>query len=192
MNKAVADDYEKVVDLKPLANFNVPLSIFHYKDYNSDFFTSWYNVSSRIFKEINQACPEKQALNLALSVLILPYIAFTALGLVIYSKINSKTQADIGEDKTKKSKTSVPERLAYGVLAAIVILVNIAMLAALLIPATLALATFCLLNKKLSHSLIAAIKISNGLCQNEHQNIEVSFHEIEAIEADIKWNMEVK
>lgn len=82
--------------------------------------------------------------------------------------------------------------MAYGVLAAIVILVNIAVLAALLIPATLALATFYLLNKKLSHFLIAAIKISNGLCQNEHQNIEVSFHEIEAIEADIKWNMEVK
>lgn len=82
--------------------------------------------------------------------------------------------------------------MAYGVLAAIVILVNIAVLAALLISATLALATFYLLNKKLSHFLIAAIKISNGLCQNEHQNIEVSFYEIEAIEADIKWNMEVK
>ncbi|WP_265037373.1 hypothetical protein [Wolbachia endosymbiont (group A) of Anomoia purmunda] len=184
--------FDSVEEQEPLANFNVPLSIFHYKDYNSDFFTSWYNVSSRIFKEINQACPEKQALNLALSVLMFPYIVFTALGLVIYNKINSKTQADIGQDKTKKSETSVPERLAYGVLAAIVILVNIAVLAALLIPATLALATFYLLNKKLSHSLIAAIKISNGLCQNEHQNIEVSFREIDAGKSDIMWDMEVK
>lgn len=246
MNKAVADDYEKVVDLnnnsddlgkvesvvtleeeeeffdameeqelvsnveegnnlgelelaaseeqEPLANFNVPLSIFHYKDYNSDFFTSWYNVSSRIFKEINQACPEKQALNLALSVLMFPYIVFTALGLVIYSKINSKTQVSSEEKKTKKSEVSesTAKRLAYGVLAAIVILVNIAVLTALLIPATLALATFYLLNRKLSHSLIAAIKISNGLCQNEHQNIEVPFREIDAGKSGIMWNMEVK
>ncbi|MFP3031655.1 MAG: hypothetical protein ACEY3M_11145, partial [Wolbachia sp.] len=225
MNKAVADDYEKVVDLnnnsddlgkvesvatleeeeeffdaveeqEPLANFNVPLSIFHYKDYNSDFFTSWYNISSRIFKEVNRACPEKKVLNLALSVLMFPYIVFTALGLAVYNKLktNDKTQISSEENKTKKSEVSesTAKRLAYGVLAAIVILVNIAVLAALLIPATLALATFYLLNKKLSHFLIAAIKISNGLCQNEHQNIEVSFHEIEAIEADIKWNMEVK
>ncbi len=201
MNKAVADDYEKVVDLnnnsddlgkvvsisnviseeeeeffdameeqepvsnveegnnlgevelaaseeqEPLANFNVPLSIFHYKDYNSDFFTSWYNVSSRIFKEINQACPEKQALNLALSVLMFPYIVFTALGLVIYSKINSKTQVSSEEKKTKKSEVSesTAKRLAYGVLAAVVILVSIPILLLLLIPATFALATFYLL-----------------------------------------------
>lgn len=48
------------------ASFNVPLSIFHYKDYNSDFLTSWYNVSSEIYKEINRACPEKKVLNLVL------------------------------------------------------------------------------------------------------------------------------
>lgn len=177
---------------EPLANFNVPLSIFHYKGYDSDFFISWYNVSSEIFKEINGACPEKKVLNLALSVLMFPYIVFTALGLVIYNKINSKTQANIGEDKTKKSETSVPERLAYGVLAAIVILVNIAMLAALLIPATLALATFYLLNRKLSHSLVAVLKVSSGSYQKKHQDIEVSFREIDAGKLDIKWDMEVK
>ncbi|WP_341811067.1 hypothetical protein [Wolbachia endosymbiont (group A) of Andrena bucephala] len=188
--------FDAVEEQEPLANFNVPLSIFHYKDYNSDFFTSWYNISSRIFKEVNRACPGKKVLNLALSVLMFPYIVFTALGLAVYNKLktNDKTQISSEENKTKKSEVSesTAKRLAYGVLAAIVILVNIAVLAALLIPATLALATFYLLNKKLSHFLIAAIKISNGLCQNEHQNIEVSFHEIEAIEADIKWNMEVK
>lgn len=135
MNKAVADDYEKVVDLnnnsddlgkvesvaileeeeeffdaveeqEPLANFNVPLSIFHYKDYNSDFFTSWYNISSRIFKEVNRACPEKKVLNLALSVLMFPYIVFTALGLAVYNKLktNDKTQISSEENKTKKVK----------------------------------------------------------------------------------------
>ncbi|WP_353282955.1 hypothetical protein [Wolbachia endosymbiont (group A) of Pogonocherus hispidulus] len=188
--------FDAVEEQEPLANFNVPLSIFHYKDYNSDFFTSWYNISSRIFKEVNRACPEKKVLNLALSVLMFPYIVFTALGLAVYNKLktNDKTQISSEENKTKKSEVSesTAKRLAYGVLAAIVILVNIAMLAALLIPATLALATFYLLNRKLSHSLIAAIKISNGLCQNEHQNIEVSFREIDAGKSDIMWDMEVK
>ncbi|MGL9779870.1 MAG: hypothetical protein ACR5K5_06575, partial [Wolbachia sp.] len=186
--------FDAVEEQEPLANFNVPLSIFHYKDYNSDFFTSWYNISSGIFKEINRACPEKKVLNLALSVLMLPYIAFTALGLVIYSrfKANSKKQEGVGEDKAKKGETSVPKRLAYGALAAIAIFVNVTVLVALIVPATVALATFYLLNKKLSHFLIAAIKISNGLCQNEHQNIEVSFHEKEVPGPNIAWDMEVK
>ncbi|WP_265026584.1 hypothetical protein [Wolbachia endosymbiont (group A) of Bibio marci] len=178
------------------AGFDVPLSIFHYKDYNSDFFTSWYNISSRIFKEINQACPEKQALNLALSVLMFPYIVFTALGLAVYNKLktNDKTQISSGENKTKKSEVSesTAKRLAYGVLASIAVLVSIPILLLLLIPATPALATFYLLNRKLSHSLIAVLKVSSGLCQNEHQNIEVSFREIDAGKSDIQWDMEVK
>lgn len=40
--------------------------------------------------------------------------------------------------------------------------------------------------------MVAALKISNGLYQNEHQNIEVSFREIDAGKSDIKWDMEVK
>jgi len=180
--------------IKQIAAFNVPLSIFHYKDYNSDFFTSWYNMSSEILKEINRACPEKKVLNLALSVLMLPYIAFTALGLVIYSrfKANSKTQEGVGEDKTQKSEASVPKRLAYGVLAAIAIFVNVAVLTALVIPATVALATFYLLNRDLSHSLVAALKISMGQYSNKHQNIEVSFCEKEVSEPNIAWDMKVK
>lgn len=178
------------------ADFDIPLSIFHYKDYNSDFFTSWYNISSGIFKEINRACPEKRVLNLALSVLMFPYIVFTVLGLVIYNKFktNDKIQISSEESKTKKSEVSesTAKRLAYGVLAAVAILVSIPILLLLLIPATPALATFYLTNRKLSHSLVDVLKVSSGLCQNEHQNIEVSFHEIEAIETDIKWDMEVK
>jgi hypothetical protein len=65
-------------------------------------------------------------------------------------------------------------------------------LVTLIIPATLALATFFLLNKKLSHSLIATVKIGSGLYKIEHQNIEVSFHEIDAGESDIRWDMEIK
>lgn len=239
MNKAVADDYEEIVDLgkvesisnvavevdpvveegndlglanseegeeffdaisqqdwltKQVAAFNVPLSIFHYKDYDSDFFTSWYNMSSEILKEINRACPEKKVLNLALSVLMLPYIAFTAQGLVIYSrfKANSKTQEGVVEDKTKKSETGVPKRLAYGVLAAIAIFVNVTVLVTFVVPATIALATFYLLNRDLSHSLVAALKISMGQYSNKHQNIEVSFHEMEASGPSIAYDMEIK
>ncbi|WP_250294938.1 hypothetical protein [Wolbachia endosymbiont of Oedothorax gibbosus] len=179
---------------EPLANFNVPLSIFHYKDYNSDFFTSWYNVSSRIFKEINQACPEKKVLNLALSVLMFPYIVFTALGLAVYNKLktNDKTQISSEENKTKKVSESTTKRLAYGVLAAVAILVSIPILLLLLIPATPALATFYLLNRKLSHSLIDVLKVSSGSYQKKHQNIEVSFREIDAGKSDIKWDMEIK
>ncbi|WP_250296584.1 hypothetical protein [Wolbachia endosymbiont of Oedothorax gibbosus] len=188
--------FDALEEQEPLANFNVPLSIFHYKDYNSDFFTSWYNISSEIFKEINRACPEKKVLNLALSVLIFPYIVFTALGLAVYNKLktNDKTQISSEENKTKKSEVSesTAKRLAYGVLAAVAILVSMPILLLLLIPATPALATFYLLNRKLSHSLVAAVKISNGLYQNEHQNIEVSFHEIDAGKSDIKWDMEIK
>uniref|UniRef100_A0AAU7YMK0 Uncharacterized protein n=1 Tax=Wolbachia endosymbiont of Oeneis ivallda TaxID=3171168 RepID=A0AAU7YMK0_9RICK len=180
--------------IKQIAAFNVPLSIFHYKGYNSDFFTSWYNMSSEILKEINRACPEKKVLNLALSVLMLPYIAFTALGLVIYSrfKANSKTQESVGEDKTKKSETGVPKRLAYGVLAAIAIFVNVTVLVALIVPATVALATFYLLNRDLSHSLVTALKISMGQYSNKHQNIEVSFHEAKVSRTSITCDVEIK
>ncbi|WP_425384260.1 hypothetical protein [Wolbachia endosymbiont (group B) of Eupithecia inturbata] len=180
--------------IKQIAAFNVPLSIFHYKDYNSDFFTSWYNMSSEILKEINRACPEKKILNLALSVLMLPYIAFTALGLVIYSrfKANSKTQEGVVEDKTKKSETGVPKRLAYGALAAMAIFVNVTVLVALIVPATVALATFYLLNRDLSHSLVTALKITMGQYSNKHQNIEVSFHEMEVSESSIAYDMEIK
>lgn len=177
-----------------IAAFNVPLSIFHYKDYNSDFFTSWYNTSSEIFREINRACPEKKVLNLALSVLVLPYIVFTAMGLVIYSrfKADNKTQADVGEDKTKKGETSVPKRLAYGALAAMAVFVNVTVLLALIVPATVALATFYLLNRDLSHSLVTALKISMGQYSNKHQNIEVSFHEKGNPGPNIARDMEIK
>ncbi|TVS94401.1 hypothetical protein COM42_004080, partial [Wolbachia pipientis] len=186
--------FDALEEQEPLANFNVPLSIFHYKDYNSDFFTSWYNMSSEILKEINRACPEKRVLNLALSVLMLPYIAFTALGLVVCSRFqaNSKKQEGVGEDKTKKSETGVPKRLAYGVLAAIAIFVNMAVLVALVVPATIALATFYLLNRDLSHSLVTALKISMGRYSNKHQNIEVSFHEKEVPGSNIAWDMEIE
>ncbi|WP_353288850.1 hypothetical protein [Wolbachia endosymbiont (group A) of Pogonocherus hispidulus] len=189
---ATLEEQESVSNLKKIgADFSIPLSIFHYKGYGSDFFTSWYNISSEIFKEINRACLEKKVLNSALSVLMFPYVASVALGLVIY-KTNSKTQTSSEESKTKKSEVSTAKRLAYGVFAAIAILVDIAVLIALIIPATPALATFYLTNRKLSHSLVAALKISNGLYQNEHQNIEVSFREIDAGKSDIKWDMEVK
>lgn len=180
--------------IKQIAAFNVPLSIFHYKDYDSDFFTSWYNMSSEILKEINRACPEKKVLNLALSVLMLPYIAFTALGLVIYSrfKASSKTQEGVVEDKTKKSETGVPKRLAYGALAAMAIFVNVTVLVALIVPATVALATFYLLNRDLSHSLVTALKITMGQYSNKHQNIEVSFHKTEVPEPSIEYDMEIK
>ncbi|MGL9757289.1 MAG: hypothetical protein ACR5LA_00110 [Wolbachia sp.] len=180
--------------IKQIAAFNVPLSIFHYKGYNSDFFTSWYNISSEILKEINRACPEKKVLNLALSVLMLPYIAFTALGLVIYSrfKANSKTQEGVVEDKTKKSETGVPKRLAYGVLAAIAIFVNVTVLVTLVVPATIALATFYLLNRDLSHSLVAPLKISMGQYSNKHQNIEVSFYETGVSDSRTEYDMEIK
>ncbi|GFR20262.1 uncharacterized protein TNCT_526471 [Trichonephila clavata] len=194
---ATLEEQESVSNLKKIgADFSIPLSIFHYKDYNSDFFTSWYNMSSEIFKEINRACPEKRVLNLALSVLMLPYIVFTALGLAVYNKLktNDKTQISSEKNKTKKSEVSesTAKRLAYGVLAAVAILVSIPILLLLLIPATPALATFYLLNRKLSHSLVAVLKISMGRYSNKHQNIEVSFHEIDAGKSDIKWDMEVK
>ncbi|OCA06934.1 hypothetical protein [Wolbachia endosymbiont of Trichogramma pretiosum] len=180
--------------IKQIAAFNVPLSIFHYKDNNSDFFTSWYNMSSKILKEINIACPEKKILNLALSVLILPYIAFTALGLVIYSrsKANSKAQEGVVEDKTKKSETGVLKRLAYGALAAMAIFVNVTVLVASVVPATIALATFYLLNRDLSHSLVATLKMSMGHYSNKHQNIELSFYETVVSGSRIKYDMKIK
>ncbi|WCR58686.1 MAG: hypothetical protein PG978_000100 [Wolbachia endosymbiont of Ctenocephalides felis wCfeF] len=178
------------------SGFNVPLSIFRYKGYDSDFFTSWYNILREIFEEIKEMCPEKRVLNLALSVLMLPYIASVSLGLVVYnrSKADGKIQASPEGNETKKSEVSesTAKRLAYSVLAAIAILVNIVVLVTLIIPATLALATFYLSNKKLSHSLIATVKIGSGLYKNEHQNIEVSFHEMDAGESDIRWDMEIK
>lgn len=202
LDLATSEEEESISDLEEVeeffdskdAAFSVPLSIFHYKDYNSDFFTSWYNISSEILREINRACPEKKVLNLALSVLMLPYIAFTALGLVVCSrfKANGKKQEGVGEDKTEKSETGVPKRLAYGALAAIAIFVNVTVLVALIVPATVALATFYLLNRDLSHSLVAALKISMGQYSNKHQNIEVSFCEKEVSEPNIAWDMEVK
>ncbi|MCM1000838.1 MAG: hypothetical protein KTV72_00640 [Wolbachia endosymbiont of Melophagus ovinus] len=177
-------------------HFDIPLSIFRYKGYDSDFFTSWYNILKEIFEEIREMCPEKRVLNLALSVLMLPYIASISLGLVVYSrsKADGKIQTSLEGNKTKKSEVSesTAKRLAYSVLAAIAILVNIVVLVTLIIPATLALATFYLLNKKLSHSLVATVKIGSGLYKNEHQNIEVSFHEVDAGESDIRWDMEIK
>ncbi|WP_419214614.1 hypothetical protein [Wolbachia endosymbiont of Rhagoletis cingulata] len=200
LDLATSEEEESISDLEEVeeffdskaAAFSVPLSIFHYKDYNSDFFTSWYNMSSGILKEINRTYPEKKVLNLALSVLMLPYIAFTALGLVVYSRLNSKKQEGVGEDKTKKSETSVPKRLAYGVLAAIAIFVNVAVLVTLVVPATIALATFYLLNRDLSHSLVDALKISMGRYSNKHQDIEVSFHETEVSRPSIAYDMEIK
>ncbi|MDR2548367.1 MAG: hypothetical protein LBC34_02625 [Rickettsiales bacterium] len=178
------------------SGFNVPLSIFRYKGYDSDFFTFWYNILREIFEEIKGMCPEKRVLNLALSVLMLPYIASISLRLVAYnrSKADGKIQASPEGNETKKSEVSesTAKRLAYSVLAAIAIPVNIVVLVTLIIPATLALATFYLLNRKLSHSLIATVKIGSGLYKNEHQNIEVSFHEIDAGESDIRWDMEIK
>ncbi|MGL9758607.1 MAG: hypothetical protein ACR5LA_07300 [Wolbachia sp.] len=120
------------VEEKERSSFDIPLSIFHYKDYDSDFFTSWYNISSEVFKEINRASAEKKVLNLALSVLMFPYIVFTALGLAVYNKLktNDKTQISSEENKTKKSKISesTAKRLAYGVLASIAVLVSIPIL----------------------------------------------------------------
>ncbi|MGL9761794.1 MAG: hypothetical protein ACR5LB_06380 [Wolbachia sp.] len=172
------------------SGFNVPLSIFRYKGYDPDFFTSWYNILREIFDEIKGMCQEKRVLNLALSVLMLPYIASVSLGLVVYnrSKADGKIQTSPEGNETKKSEISesTAKRLAYSVLAAIEILVNIVVLVTLIIPATLALATFYLSNKKLSHSLIATVKIDSGLYKNEHQSIEVSFHLMGAGESDIR------
>lgn len=117
---------------------------------------------------------------------MLPYIAFTALGLVVCSRFQANSNS-VGEDKTKKSETGMPKRLAYGVLAAIAIFVNMAVLVALVVPATIALATFYLLNRDLSHSLVTALKISMGRYSNKHQNIEVSFHEKEVTGPNIAW-----
>lgn len=67
LDLATSEEEESISDLEEVeeffdskaAAFSVPLSIFHYKDYNSDFFTSWYNMSSGILKEINRTYPEK-------------------------------------------------------------------------------------------------------------------------------------
>ncbi|MGL9732906.1 MAG: hypothetical protein ACR5KW_02680 [Wolbachia sp.] len=179
-----------------ISSFDVPLSIFRYKGYDSDFFTSWYNILREIFEEVKEMCPEKRVLNLALSVLMLPYIASISFGLVIYnrSKADGKIQINPKENKTKKKEIneSTAKRLAYSILAAIEIFVNIIVLIALIIPSTLALATFYLSNKKLSQSLITTVKISSGLYKNEHQSIEVSFHEMDAGKSDIRWDMKIK
>ncbi len=125
-----------------------------------------------------------------------PYIVFTALGLVIYNKLktNDKTKISSEENKTKKSEVSesTAKRLVYGILSLIVVLVSIPILLLLLIPATPALAIFYLLNRELFHSLVDVLKVSSGLYKNEHRNIGVSFHEMDAIETDIKLGMEVK
>lgn len=87
-------------------HFDIPLSIFRYKGYDSDFFTSWYNVLREIFEEIKGMCPEKRVLNLALSVLMLPYIASISLGLVVYnrSKADGKIQTSPEGNETKKKR----------------------------------------------------------------------------------------
>ena len=155
-----------------------------------------FNISSEILREINRDCPEKKELNLALSVLMFTYIVFTALGLAVYNKLktNDKTQISSEENKTKEGKISesTAKGLAYGVLASIAVFVSIPILLLLLVLATPALAIFCLLNRKLSHSLIDVLKVSSWLYKNEHQNIEVSFREIDARKSDIKWDMEIK
>ncbi|MCV3769523.1 MAG: hypothetical protein K0T53_02235, partial [Wolbachia pipientis] len=180
--------------------FDIPLSLFHYKGYSSDFFTSWYNVSSEIFKEINRACPERRVLSLALSVLMLPYLAFVALGLVIFNrfKVDDKTQAGFSENKIKGNKVSrsILKKIVYNVLTVIVIFINIAMLMVLVIPATLTLAIFYLLNRELSHFLIAALRISMGLYHNEYRSIKVSFCEVSpetgTLNQDVAWDMKIK
>ncbi|QKX01421.1 hypothetical protein GOY13_00295 [Wolbachia endosymbiont of Cruorifilaria tuberocauda] len=195
---------EFVSSLKEKGNkvvgFDIPLSIFNYRDYSSDFFTSWYNVSSKIFKEINRACPEKRVLNLSLSVLIFPYITFVVLGLVVFNsfKADSKIQTSFWVDKIREGKASksIIKRLAYGVLTMIVILIDVAVLMVLIIPATLALTTFYLLNRELSCSLIAALRVNMGMCYNKHQNISVSFYEIshgtEVLRPNVVCDMEIK
>ncbi|WP_349967699.1 hypothetical protein [Wolbachia endosymbiont of Armadillidium arcangelii] len=172
------------------SGFNIPLNIFHYKDYDSDFFTSWYNKSSKIFKEISRTSLEKRVLNVALAFLMLPYVALTALGLVLYSryKINDKTQISVEENKKKENKLTA-KRLAYGILASVVIFATFVIL---LIPATIALAIFYLLNRGLVHSLIAAFKEGSESYQNQHPNIEVSFHGTEVNKSDIMLDVEIK
>jgi hypothetical protein len=82
--------------------------------------------------------------------------------------------------------------LAHGALAAIAIFVNVTVLVAFIVPATVAFATFYLLNRDLSHSLIDVLKISSGLYQNKHQIIQVSFHETEVSGPSIAYDMEMK
>ncbi|RDD35215.1 hypothetical protein Wcon_00639 [Wolbachia endosymbiont of Cylisticus convexus] len=154
------------------------------------FFTSWYNKSSKIFKEISRTSLEKRVLNVALAFLMLPYVALTALGLVLYSryKINDKTQISVEENKKKENKLTA-KRLAYGILASVVIFATFVIL---LIPATIALAIFYLLNRGLVHSLIAAFKEGSESYQNQHPNIEVSFHGTEVNKSDIMLDIEIK
>ncbi len=173
-----------------IPNLNIPVSLFNYQDYSSDFLVSWYNVLSRIFKEINYSCPEKQGLNLALSVLMLPYIAFAALGLVLYKKYRANGQKG-PIVKEKKTSENQKIKLAYNILTLVVICINIVVLLALFIPATLALITFCALNRKLSSYLIATLKISRG-DQYENQNITISFQDKEVDDSKIEFDIQIQ
>lgn len=174
-------------NINQVAKLDIPISLFSYKDYNSDFIISWYNVASEIFKEINHSNAEKQRLNLALSVLMFPYIALTALGIVSYRQAIKKNHKDPTEGKS----TNQAKKLAYNILTLVVVCVNVVILIALLIPATVALAIFYSLNQKLSKDLITVLKISKEN-EYENQNIIVSIHDEEIETSNIKFNIKIK
>ncbi|WP_339045440.1 hypothetical protein [Candidatus Mesenet endosymbiont of Agriotes lineatus] len=171
-----------------VAKLDIPLSLFNYKDYSSDFVISWYNVASKIYKQINYSSAEKQRLNLALSVLMFPYIALIALGIVSYKQATKKNQKD---PTLKEKNTNQAKKLVYNILTLAVVCINIVILTALLIPATVALTIFYALNKKLSKDLITVLKISkeNGY---ENQNVIVSIHDKEIDTSNIKFDIKIK
>lgn len=173
-------------NINQFAKLNIPLSLFNYKDYNSDFVISWYNVASKIFKEINYSSAEKQRLNLALSILMLPYIAITALGIVSYKQFTKKSQENSAQKKTNQAK-----KLAYNILTFVVVCINMVIFTALLIPATLALVAFCALNQKLSKDLITVLKISKE-SSYEGQNITVSLYDKEVGTSNIKFDIKMQ
>ncbi|WP_339047740.1 hypothetical protein [Candidatus Mesenet endosymbiont of Phosphuga atrata] len=175
-------------NINPVAELNIPLSLFSYKDYNSDFIISWYNVASKIYKQINYSSAEKQRLNLALSVLMFPYIALTALGVVSYKQATKKN----GKDSIlKEKKTNQAKKLVYNILTLAVVCINVVILTALLIPATVALAIFYALNKELSKDLITVLKISKEN-RYEDQNITVSIHDEEIETSNIEFNIKIE
>ncbi|GHM58191.1 MAG: hypothetical protein sL5_03120 [Candidatus Mesenet longicola] len=175
-------------NINPVAKLDIPLSLFSYKDYNSDFIISWYNVASKIYKQINYSSAEKQRLNLALSVLMFPYIALTALGIASHRQAIKKNHKDptLNEKKTNQAK-----KLAYNILTLAVVCINVVILTALLIPATVALAIFYALNKELSKDLITVLKISKEN-RYENQNIIVSIHDEEIETSEIKFDVEIE
>lgn len=175
-------------NINPVAKLDIPLSLFSYKDYNSDFIISWYNVASKIYKQINYSSAEKQRLNLALSVLMFPYIALTALGVVSYKQATKKN----GKDSIlKEKKTNQAKKLAYNILTLAIVCINVVILTALLIPATVALIIFYALNKELSKDLITVLKISKEN-RYENQNITVSIHDEEIETSNIKFDVKIE